>query len=431
MMKKLSMSLAVVLCMLTLFSTVSGQLLVENFDFPAGENLTDHGWDVLESGGENPVTVSSEGLSYTDYISSGIGNAALLDNTGEDVVRSFTAQTSGDIYVSFLVNADDVGDNVSFNEVLILSSATGAGARWGRFWVDKNSTSLRFGVSQFTESATYTDATYSFGTTYLIVLKYSIVSGSDNDQTSLFVFEYPTLPATEPVTPTLGPTASYNTDPSDIARIVLRQVTALNNLRIDGIRIDSSWNDAPLPVELSSFTYSIDGGDVKLGWTTASETNNFGFDIERSIDAKWEKVGFVEGCGTTSAPQYYEFIDHHMANRTCYYRLRQIDTDGTFSYSSTLCVAPDIPDKIQLAQCYPNPFNASTKISYVLSEANFVSLKIYDMRGKEVAKLYEGLQAADSYSVQFDASAYSSGVYFYKLQAGNDIVKTQKMLLLK
>ena len=192
----------------------------------------------------------------------------------------------------------------------------------------------------------------------------------------------------------------------------------------------------PLPVELTSFTASTEKNGVTLSWKTATETNNYGFEIQRSAvspqqsDNMWSKIGFVEGNGTTNAPKSYSFTDKS-ANGKILYRLKQIDRDGKFEYSQTVEVsAAAAPKEFALKQNYPNPFNPTTAISYQLSVNGYTSLKVYDAIGREVATLVNEVKEAGTYTAQFDGARFSSGIYFAKLTSDR---KTQmkKLLLLK
>ena len=198
-----------------------------------------------------------------------------------------------------------------------------------------------------------------------------------------------------------------------------------------------------VPVELASFTASVTQKGINLEWTTASELNNNGFEIERSVDGNtFVTIGFVEGKGTTTETNYYSFADLSLLteNYTIYYRLKQVDFDGNFSYSKTISVEFIMPGDFVLKQNYPNPFNPATKIEYQIQEAGLVSLKVYDVMGKEVATLVDEEKFAGNYEVEFSAIGGSasggdawnlpSGVYFYRLQTGN-FVETKKMMLMK
>ena len=167
-------------------------------------------------------------------------------------------------------------------------------------------------------------------------------------------------------------------------------------------------------------------------WRTDTEVDNYGFDVERESNVKsekWEKIGFVQGYGNSNSPKQYEFVDIPKGGTTFQYRLKQIDTDGKFEYSSVVNVELK-PDEFKLYQNYPNPFNPYTKIKYYVPRSSQVQITVYDILSNKIAMLVNEEKPAGSYEVQFDANNLPSGVYFYKLQAGS-FTKTMKMLLLK
>jgi hypothetical protein len=187
-----------------------------------------------------------------------------------------------------------------------------------------------------------------------------------------------------------------------------------------------------VPVELTSFTASSVSDVVILNWSTATEINNYGFEIERSSDgSNWRLTGFREGNGTTSEPQNYFYADK--LSRTeyskLYYRLKQIDFDGSYEYSKIIEVEI-APFEFLLSQNYPNPFNPTTKISWQSPVSGWQTLKVYDILGNEVATLLDEFRSAGRYEVELDASGLSSGMYFYQLRAG-DFNETRKMMLTK
>jgi DNA-binding beta-propeller fold protein YncE len=190
------------------------------------------------------------------------------------------------------------------------------------------------------------------------------------------------------------------------------------------------FNIGTLPVELISFTAKPASIGVLLAWQTATEKNNAGFDIERSTDnAAFSKIAFVHGNGTTTQSHSYSFTDITASGKV-FYRLKQTDYDGTSQYSKTVEVIAGTPTAFLLNQNYPNPFNPSTTISYTLPQAEQVTLKVYDVLGHEVATLVNEIKAAGNYTAMFNADKFSSGIYFYKLQAGN-FAETKKMMLVK
>ena len=190
-----------------------------------------------------------------------------------------------------------------------------------------------------------------------------------------------------------------------------------------------------VPVELASFTVNALGNDVVLKWTTATETNNRGFDIERKVcsaalTGKWEKIGFMAGSGTTTDPESYSYSDINVTAGNYFYRLKQIDFNGASSYSTEIQVEVNAPSQFILAQNYPNPFNPATTINYQIPKTMFVTLKVYDILGREVAILVNQYRQAGKYETKFNAEHLPGGVYFYQLIAG-DYTNTKRMILLK
>jgi photosystem II stability/assembly factor-like uncharacterized protein len=195
-----------------------------------------------------------------------------------------------------------------------------------------------------------------------------------------------------------------------------------------------------VPVELTSFTANSVSGQIILNWKTATETNNRGFEIERKVVTKdnqgsWNFIGFKSGRGTTTEPQEYSYTDNiDGINATSIkYRLKQVDFNGSSTYSDEVTVNNIIPVQYNLSQNFPNPFNPTTMIDYALPNNSFVSLKVYNSLGQEVSTLVNENKPAGTYHINFNASGLPSGVYYYILRAGNnnEFVKTNKMILLK
>ena len=195
--------------------------------------------------------------------------------------------------------------------------------------------------------------------------------------------------------------------------------------------------DAPLPVSLASFMSSVNGRDVKLSWKTESETNNAGFEIERSEAElnQWVKAGYISGKGTVTTPTNYTFEDKKLNSGKFNYRLKQIDNNGNFEYHALSNVVEiGLPSKFELSQNYPNPFNPVTKIDFSLPLDAKVSIKLYDITGREVKTLVNDQRTAGYYTVQFNGSDISSGTYFYRIMtksSGADYIMTKKMVLIK
>ena len=192
----------------------------------------------------------------------------------------------------------------------------------------------------------------------------------------------------------------------------------------------------PMPVELSSFSATTIGSTVKLSWQTATEINNYGFEIERKASSpqstvgNYEKIGFVNGNGNSNLPKNYSFVDNNVTAGSYLYRLKQIDNDGQFEYSKTIEVNFSTPNKFELSQNYPNPFNPSTTILFNLIEAENVKLTIYNILGQEIKTLLDEYKESGVYTINFNASDLNSGFYIYKLEAGS-FTQTRKMTLIK
>ena len=185
-----------------------------------------------------------------------------------------------------------------------------------------------------------------------------------------------------------------------------------------------------IPVELTSFTASVNESEILLSWTTATELNNSGFDVERNSGKGFEAVGFVRGLGTTTEFHSYNFTDSYVQTGSYTYRLKQVDLDGTFEYSDEIEVEVIAPSEFILEQNYPNPFNPSTQITYRLVQNSNVVLKVYNLLGKEVAVLVDEQKEAGIHKVNFDAASLPSGVYLYKIETAG-LIKTKKMMLMK
>jgi Uncharacterized protein related to plant photosystem II stability/assembly factor len=193
------------------------------------------------------------------------------------------------------------------------------------------------------------------------------------------------------------------------------------------------WTGTILPVELSSFSAVQNGKNVKLSWSTATETNNRGFEIERKLnDAAFTTIAFKAGAGTSSDTKNYSFSDDVslLKATSATYRIKQVDFDGSYSYSKEVVVNLTAPVEYSLGQNYPNPFNPTTSIKFSVANAGKVSIKVFNSVGQEVSTLVNEVKEAGTYEVNFNAGNFSSGVYFYEINAGN-FSSTKKMLLMK
>jgi len=187
----------------------------------------------------------------------------------------------------------------------------------------------------------------------------------------------------------------------------------------------------PVPVELTSFAASFSNNQVLLSWSTSSELNNQGFVVERKTEnTDWNSIGFVAGYNTTTETHNYQFTDNEIIANKFFYRLKQVDFDGTFEYSNIIEIDINTVSEFTLNQNYPNPFNPSTKISFTLPQSTNVKLSVFNALGEKIAELMNEVKSAGTYDVDFNASELSSGIYLYRLEAG-EFIQTRKMSLMK
>ena len=198
----------------------------------------------------------------------------------------------------------------------------------------------------------------------------------------------------------------------------------------DGMII-RGYADPAIPVELASFSASVNSGKVVLNWITASELNNSGFQVERKSESSdWINLSFVPGKGTTTEVNNYVYTDDNPAAGINYYRLKQIDFDGTYEYSDIVEVDLNVPFNFSLEQNYPNPFNPITTINFETAQKGIVTLKVYNILGSLIETLLNEERPAGRHSINFNAGTLASGVYFYTLSSNEGTI-TKRMLLLK
>ncbi len=210
---------------------------------------------------------------------------------------------------------------------------------------------------------------------------------------------------------------------------------------------DAATDSPPLPVELVYF-YGLETGDsISLFWGTATEINNYGFQVQRGFEdsTNFVTIGFVFGHGTSYSPKTYTFGDTSVLDAgRYYYRLKQIDNDGGFKYSWIINVgflitsvkveSINVPSEFNLSQNFPNPFNPTTKIKFSIpaskSELTRTTLKVFDITGRLAANILDDELYPGIYSVEFNGTGLASGIYIYRLSIGGRSL-SRKMLLLK
>ncbi len=440
-MKKI-FSLFILLVVLTFYnSSAYAQLLNENFDYSTGilTTISPTIWTESPTGSVD-IKVITGNLTYSNYPSSGIGNMIALNggNTRSGVITNFTniSGNGSKLYASFLLDVTSTVDLDATGDYLAAFRDTVGTSKSKRAYVylDSISTStFSIGLAKSSSSSlTWSGTVLDTNTTYLIVINYVFQSGSD----AVNLWVNPALDGTEPSSDIQVTTG---TDVGSLGGFHFFQRKASGDEDIDGLRIATTWSQAPLPVELTSFSASAAGNTVELKWNTATEVNNYGFEVQRSAvsvqRSVFEKIGFAAGHGNSNAPNNYSFTDHNVSYGRYAYRLKQIDTDGKYTYSKIVEVqAGQKPTAFALDQNYPNPFNPTTTITYKIAEHGFVNLKVYNILGQKVLSLVNQQQQPGVYHVRFNGSKLPSGVYIYRLEVqaiNNSFSALKKFVLLK
>jgi hypothetical protein len=325
-------------------------LFTDDFNYPVRDSLEGiGGWH--RSGGNSPynVKIVSPGLTYNGYPGSGIGNSVYFSNNsgGDMVLHDFETQTSGTLYMAFLISVDYLGMTTTQGYNVCFDQSESSTNHNTAVYIQKIDFShFKFGIAKTPGDVTYENAGYNTDYTYLVVVKYMFLTGSDNDRVKLYVF-YSGVPSTEPANSNAETNSGY--DRLNIGQVVLSNAyaqTGLNQswVRVDGIRVGTTWAAA-----------------VPMGITQTSE---------------------------------------------------------------------EVPEKFILGQNYPNPFNPETKINFSIPNSMAVKITVSDILGKQVAMLVNEKLNAGTYTTDWNASGYPSGVYFYRLEAEN-FSEVKKMILVK
>jgi uncharacterized protein (TIGR02145 family) len=205
------------------------------------------------------------------------------------------------------------------------------------------------------------------------------------------------------------------------------------DVRIGGnsIRCINDSLVSALPVELTSFTVLANDNYIKLEWKTATEMNTFQFEIEKKFhNNSWIKITTIVASGNSNLPRNYSYIDRNVNPGQYSYRLKIVDINGSFKYSTIVNTEIKSPTKYELGNAYPNPFNPTTIINYQIPTNTLVSIKLFDALGREVTTLVSEVKPAGSYEVTLNGRNLASGIYYYQMKAGN-FIETKKISLLK
>lgn len=402
------------------------QLLNENFNYATGQltangggsNVSGGAWTLI--GGTVQLNVVPGSLTYPSYSSSGVGNMLQTKDTSasaEDAYISFTpAVTSGSIFCSFLLNIADTSrllDNTLAGDYMIAFLPSTSTTNYiNRVTFRKGSVGNTFNIGLRISSTgstvvAFSPVNYNSGTTYLIATQYVFLPGAANDSGYLWV--NPVLSSTIP-TPTIAAVQlGASTDAVDISRFAVRQSGGTPESFIDGIRVGTTWASSVLPVKLINFKANIINKQTVLNWVTSSETNNKGFEVQKSTDGKnFETIGFVRGAGNSNSIKKYTFTDDNYSN--AFYRLKQVDFDGQLEYSKTVAVK----NAEMMVELTPNPFTNTVEIS---SNKNIVSAEIVDITGKtRIAEVINGM------NVTINTADLSNGIYFIRINNGETVI---------
>jgi hypothetical protein len=394
-----------------IYGTAAGSGYFENFEgFIAGQQVACQDPVNWTTWSNLPCDAVEDAYISSNYAYSGTKSAVIHQNN--DLVHKVDnsgPKTSGKWYISFMTYIP-AGKTGYFNTLALFN---GGSSNWGMecYFNAGGAGSLNAG------SATPTAFTWIAGSWQMA----QVIVNLNTDQAEFWYGA--TLVKTWQWT--LG--ANGGGSPLSLDANDFFGATANDEMYFDDYR----FSDTPVPVELTSFTANVNNGVVQLNWETATEINNQGFEIQRRTESsEFRTIGFIDGYGTTTEPKSYSYLDRTADNGINYYRLKQVDYNGTYAYSDIVEVDITAPLTFNLDQNYPNPFNPSTSIKYSVPESGNIRLSVFNIVGEEVAVLVNGFSQAGSFEVTFDASNLSTGVYLYKLQSANS-VQTKKMMLLK
>jgi hypothetical protein len=441
---------------------ISGEILAsETFNTYTNGNLAgQNGWVKFGSGPE-PVVANTDTLHYPGYEFNGGSyiNFPVNSSTTSRVYKDFADTTysmtsPGTVaYLSLLLKLDTTYTTAN-QYFFSLGSAPGTSNYYAKLFAQKITDSTFYlGVSKTSNTAAFSSKVLRTGQTHLVVVRYNVNNTALNQTGNTCYMWINPISGNEPDTALADAKVYAGQGDFGSAHIssVMWHNRGVNNPKgsIDGIRLAVSSNSseaawialAPgnVPVELTSFTSTVSNGKIVLLWSTATETNNSGFEVERKEGNSWTTLGFVKGSGSSTSSKSYSFTDESVNSGRFSYRLKQIDFDGTYTYSNVVNAEIGQPNSFMLSQNYPNPFNPSTKIDYQVPAESRVKIEMYNVTGEKIAELIDTDHAAGFYSLNVNTSLFkniSSGVYIYKMSAtekasGKSFINTKKMMLMK
>jgi hypothetical protein len=450
------------------FTNIYSQTFYDDFTgLTPGVFAGQSNWVKAGSGTAELTIANSSSLVYTGY-NGGNGEYAIMPVGISGSSRVFklynniTNYTGTTFYFSFLLNLTSASAS-SVGYFLTLGDSAGSTSSLApKIYATANGTGYNIGLSKTTTSVAngliYGSTILNFDQTYLIVVRYTfnaagtVAPAKFDDEAYLWV--NPDLTAEPSIinaecTASVGGTIGtgdtdfdgFGTIAGGVGSFIWHNRGVTNPAgNFDGIRIGhgstsaDAWTNLDaeviVPVELISFAASVNGTSVNLNWSTATEINNNGFEIQRNSGEGFVTIGFVKGNGTTTEAKNYSYSDNNLVTGNYSYRLKQVDFNGAYDYSKVVEVEIVTLNNFELSQNYPNPFNPTTSIRFNIPEAGNVKLAVYNLLGQEVKTLVNGFRTAGSYTVNFDASNLSSGIYLYKIEM-NNFTQTRKMTLLK
>lgn len=390
--------------------------LMDNFGY-SNDTLTSNGWGQIGTTATNPIRANGSNLTFTGYVASASGAGATLTNSGQDIFKdiSLTAGlNTGSVYVSFMANVSAAQATGDYFFALLPPANTSN--FMARTYITSSSTGYyKVAMNRWTEARVFSTDSFAYNQTHLFIVRYDFNTTTSNLDDSVYLYVIKngsSIPTTVPANPTAFCSgATSNMTGPIIGRVALRQgsATLAPTLTVSGMRFSPTWADGPLPVKWNSFTAKASDNSVLLNWSTSSEKNNQYFMVEKSNDGEnFEAIAKVSGNGNSNRVNKYSFTDNDFTTTTAYYRIRQVDFDGKFSFSSTLVVK----NEVSPLEVSPNPFNDNLNIAATNSET-MISAEIHDIQGKLIQS------ASGKGNVHMNTSELPNGMYFLRTKQGN------------